>query len=179
LIEREQVTNLYLVPTLYHDLLAYPDFAPNKMRSVRKLGFAGAPIPEGLLKRLDAAFQPELFVNHYGSSEIYTFTIDQHAAKKPGSAGKAGINQRFRVIRLDANSPDALARIGEEGQVIADLSGDEAFEGYWRRPDADARALRQGWYFTGDRLYRPRRRSLRHRPGRRHDHHRGRERLAG
>jgi acyl-CoA synthetase (AMP-forming)/AMP-acid ligase II len=21
-----------------------------------------------------------------------------------------------------------------------------AFEGYWRRPDADARALRQGWY---------------------------------
>ena len=34
--------------------------------------------------------------------------------------------------------------------MIADLVGDEAFEGYWRRPDADARALRQGWYFTGD-----------------------------
>jgi len=34
--------------------------------------------------------------------------------------------------------------------VIADLVGDEAFEGYWRRPDADARALRRGWYFTGD-----------------------------
>jgi len=33
--------------------------------------------------------------------------------------------------------------------VIADLVGDEAFEGYWRRPDADARALRRG-YFTGD-----------------------------
>ena len=26
----------------------------------------------------------------------------------------------------------------------------EAFEGYWRRPDADAKALRHGWYFTGD-----------------------------
>jgi 2-furoate---CoA ligase len=34
--------------------------------------------------------------------------------------------------------------------VIATLSGDEAFEGYWKRPDADAKALRQGWYFTGD-----------------------------
>src|SRR5215813_9562019 len=39
LIEREQVTNLYLVPTLYHDLLAHADFARDKMRSVRKLGF--------------------------------------------------------------------------------------------------------------------------------------------
>jgi 2-furoate---CoA ligase len=63
------------------------------------------------------------------------------------------INQRIRVIRLDAESPDALAKVGEEGQVIADLLGDEAFEGYWRRPDADARALRQGWYLTGETGY--------------------------
>ena len=40
--------------------------------------------------------------------------------------------------------------IGEEGEIIALLAGDESFEGYWRRPDADAKALRQGWYFTGD-----------------------------
>ena len=38
----------------------------------------------------------------------------------------------------------------EEGEVIARLAGDESFEGYWRRPDADAKALREGWYFTGD-----------------------------
>jgi 2-furoate---CoA ligase len=153
LIAREQVTNLYLVPTLYHDLLAHADFGPGKVRSVRRLSFAGAAMPEGLLRRVDAAFRPELFVNHYGSSEIYTFTIDQHAARKPGSAGKAGINQRTRVIRLGAASTDELADVGEEGEVIADLSGDEAFESYWRRPDADARALRDGWYFTGDTGY--------------------------
>ncbi|MBV9203513.1 MAG: AMP-binding protein [Alphaproteobacteria bacterium] len=153
LIAREQVTNLDLVPTLYHDLLAVADFSPEKVHSVKKLGFAGAAMPEGLLKRLEAAFRPELFVNHYGSSEIYTFTIDQHAAKKPGSAGKAGINQRIRVIRLGAETADVLAGVGEEGEVVADLSGDEAFEGYWRRPDADTRALRDGWYLTGDTGY--------------------------
>ena len=33
------------------------------------------------------------------------------------------------------------------------LASDEAFEGYWRRPEADAKALREGWYFTGDTGY--------------------------
>jgi 2-furoate---CoA ligase len=40
-----------------------------------------------------------------------------------------------------------------QGQVIADGPSDEAFEGYWRRPDADARALRDGCYLTGDTGY--------------------------
>jgi len=37
-----------------------------------------------------------------------------------------------------------------KGEIIASLGSDEAFAGYWNRPDADARALREGWYFTGD-----------------------------
>jgi 2-furoate---CoA ligase len=150
LIERERVTNLYLVPTLYHDLLVHPDFAKTDVSSVRKLGFAGAPMTDGLLKKLDAAFRPELFVNHYGSSEVYTCTIDQNAMAKPGSAGRSGLNQFIRVVKLDAKTADDLAAPGEEGEIIASLAGDEAFEGYWRRPDSDAKALRGGWYFTSD-----------------------------
>src|SRR5215471_16376262 len=153
LIAAEGITNLYLVPTLYHDLIHHPRFPATDVGSVRKLGFAGAPMTDGLLKQLNAAFKPELFVNHYGSSEIYTFTIDQAAATKPGSAGRAGLNQMVRVVKLDATSPDDLSPCGQEGEIIALLAGDEAFEGYWRRPDADARALRQGWYFTGDTGY--------------------------
>jgi 2-furoate---CoA ligase len=102
------------------------------------------------LKTLNDAFQPDLFVNHYGSSEIYTFTIDQNAAAKPGSAGRAGINQQIRVVRLNAKSAADVARTDEEGEIIALLAGDESFEGYWRRPDADAKSIRDGWYFTGD-----------------------------
>jgi 2-furoate---CoA ligase len=30
------------------------------------------------------------------------------------------------------------------------MSSSEAFGGYWQRPDADARAIRDGWYHTGD-----------------------------
>ena len=152
-IASEKITNLYLVPTLYHDVIAHPNAAVTHLSSVRKLGFAGAPMNEALLKKLDAAFKPELFVNHYGSSEVYTFTINQDAVKKPNSAGKAGINQRIRVVKLDGSDATALTPVGEEGQIIADLAGDESFEGYWKRPDADAKSLHDGWYFTGDTGY--------------------------
>jgi 2-furoate---CoA ligase len=150
IIAAERITNLYLVPTLYHDVVHHPQFAATDVSSVRKLGFAGAPMTDGLLKKLQAEFKPDLFVNHYGSSEVYTFTIDQDAPKKPGSAGRAGINQNIRVVKLGAQSVDDIAGAGEEGEIIALLASDEAFEGYWRRPEADAKALREGWYFTGD-----------------------------
>jgi 2-furoate---CoA ligase len=153
LIWRERITNLYLVPTLYHDILAHEAFEDSDISSVRKLAFAGAPMTEGLVRRLVDAFHPELFVNHYGSSEIYTFSINQNTPAKPGSAGKAGVNTPIRVVRHDSTDPNDRAATGEEGQIIASLEGDESFEGYWRRPEANARALHGGWYFTGDTGY--------------------------
>lgn len=152
-IEAERVSHLYLVPTLYHDLLSHPEFKRTDTQSVRKLGFAGAPMHDALLLRLQQAFQPELFVNHYGSSEIYTFSINQNAVGKPGSAGRAGMNTRLRVIKLDSRNPGDLVAPFEEGQIVADLLSDEAFEGYHNRPEINARALRDGWYFTGDTGY--------------------------
>jgi 2-furoate---CoA ligase len=153
LIQKETITNLYLVPTLYHDVVHHEAFKTTDVSSVRKIGFAGASMTDGLLKELQAAFKPDLFVNHYGSSEIYTFTIDQNAPAKPGSAGRAGINQMVRVVKLGASSPGEAAKVNEEGEIAALLAGDESFEGYWRRPEADAKALRDGWYFTGDTGY--------------------------
>ncbi|MAP11122.1 MAG: 4-chlorobenzoate--CoA ligase [Gammaproteobacteria bacterium] len=150
LLESERVTCLYLVPTLYHAVLHDEAFGHTDISSVRLLGFAGASMTDGLLAALSDAFKPQLFVNHYGSSEVYTVSIEQDAAAKPGSAGRAGLNQRVRVVATGAQDPDAIMAAGEEGEIIADMSGDEAFEGYWQRPDGDAKALHQGWYFTGD-----------------------------
>ncbi|WP_305823341.1 AMP-binding protein [Massilia brevitalea] len=152
-IAQDRITCLYLVPTLYHDMLAWREKNGADISSVTKLGFAGAPMQDGLLKRLTDTFQPELFVNHYGSSEVYTFTIDQDATRKAGSAGRAGINTRIRVVPLTASSPEGTVAVGEEGQIICDLEGDESFEAYWNRDDANAKSIRNGWYFTGDTGY--------------------------
>ncbi len=153
LIESERVSNLYLVPTLYHDVLSHKKFAETDISSVRKLGFAGAPMAESLLRNINNAFKPYLFVNHYGSSEVYTYAINQKADAKAGSCGRSGINCRLRLIKLHSRNPDELAEVREEGQIIAHLDGDEAFEGYWNRPDKNQESIVGRWYFTGDTGY--------------------------
>jgi 2-furoate---CoA ligase len=40
--------------------------------------------------------------------------------------------------------------VSDEGEIAVHLSSDEAFVGYWKRPDADAKSIRDGWYHTGD-----------------------------
>lgn len=150
LIEAHRVSSLYLVPTLYHDLMLTLERSPYDLSSVTRVGFAGASMTDGLLQKLSAAFPGISIVNHYGSSEIYTYTIDPDAAKKPGSAGRAGMNSRIALIPLGSTDVTARLSPGEEGQVIASARSDEAFAGYLNRPDADAAALRDGWYLTGD-----------------------------
>jgi 2-furoate---CoA ligase len=138
LIEAERLTALYLIPTLYHDLVHSPEFRPERAASVRKLAYAGAPMLAALTERCVKAFRPEVFVNHYGSTEIYTFSVHRDQRAKPGCAGRASVNAR---LRLDPPG---------EGEILCHMSSDEAFTGYWNRPDADAKAIRDCWYHTGD-----------------------------
>ncbi len=150
-IERERLTSLYLAPTLFHDIVAAQRERPRDVSSVRALAYAGAPMTGVLVERCVEAFAPEAFVNHYGSTEIYTFTIHSDQRAKPGCAGRAALNARIRLVEPVAGaSPAALVAAGEVGQVACALSSDEAFAGYWNRPDADARQIRDGWYFPGD-----------------------------
>ena len=122
---RERITSLYLAPTLFHDLVHHPELASRDVSSVRALGYAGAAMTSTLVRRCADAFAPDVFVNHYGSTEVYTFTIGRDQLAKPGCAGRPAVNTRLRF--------------GADGEIEVELSSDEAFAGYWNRPDADAR----------------------------------------
>ncbi|MFG3701403.1 class I adenylate-forming enzyme family protein [Micromonospora sp. NPDC047620] len=149
LIVRDGVTSLYLVPTIYWSLLNTGRM--HELTSLRRLGYAGAPMAPDLARHLAGTVRPRTFVNHYGSTEIYTFTVEPDVAARPGSAGRAGIFSRVRVIAnaAGAGAEDVVAP-GEPGQVIASMDSPEAFSGYWARGDADEAAIRNGWYHTGD-----------------------------
>ena len=153
LIADQRLTALYLIPTLFWELTHAPELARSDVSSVRKLGYAGAPMLAPLAEACAKTFSPDVFVNHYGSTEVYTFSICPDVRAKPGCAGRPGIHSALRVVVASAErrvGPDEQAPAGVKGEIIASLDSDEAFAGYWKRPDADAKALREGWYFTGD-----------------------------
>jgi 2-furoate---CoA ligase len=136
LIERERITSLYLAPTLYHDLVWHPRRGDFDLSSVETLAYAGAAMTGALVERCVETFAPRLFVNHYGSTEIYTYAVHRDQPAKPGCAGRPALNARLKL--------------GEHGEILCHMSSDEAFTGYWNRPDADERAIRHGWFHTGD-----------------------------
>jgi 2-furoate---CoA ligase len=156
LIQAERISALYLIPTLFYDLVHAPEFGRAAVGSVTKLAYAGAPMLAALTEACVKAFEPQVFVNHYGSTEIYTFSVRPGVHDKPGCAGRPGLHSALRVVVASTErrvGPDEVVPAGEKGEIIASLASDEAFAGYWNRPDADARALREGWYFTGDMGY--------------------------
>jgi acyl-CoA synthetase (AMP-forming)/AMP-acid ligase II len=63
---------------------------------------------------------------------------------RAGSTGRAYFHTDVRVIHVDGSdcAPD------EPGEVL--IRGPHNMVGYWRRPDATALALREGWLHTGD-----------------------------
>ena len=153
LIESERVTTMFLVPTLYFDILRHPRMRTFDLSSLARIGYAGMTMTNALSEECFAEFRPDLFVNYYGSSEVYTLSFCDHLDVKPGCAGRPGLNQALRVVRADPDgsaTPDDVMPRGDTGEIIASLSSPEAFAGYWQRPDATAKALRGGWYFTGD-----------------------------
>ncbi|MCU1606556.1 MAG: AMP-dependent synthetase [Modestobacter sp.] len=149
LIRDEGVSALYLVPTIYWSLLREQGF--DEVTGLDRLAYAGAAMTPALAEQLVETLHPRALVNHYGSTEIYTFTIGPDGYRKPGCAGRPGIFSRVRLVEPEVGaSPEALVGTGEQGQVIVSMASPEAFGGYWKRPDADAKSIRDGWYYTGD-----------------------------
>ncbi|HHX74602.1 MAG TPA: long-chain fatty acid--CoA ligase, partial [Firmicutes bacterium] len=151
-IREGKITALYLVPTLYHDLVNRAG-AWETAPAVRKLAYAGAPMPASLVKQCLGVFQPALFVNHYGCTEMLCLSVNRKVGENPLSAGRPGLFSAIRIVtatRDGDSNPNDTVKTGEVGEIIACAASPQAFSGYFRQPEATAAAVRGGWYFTGD-----------------------------
>jgi 2-furoate---CoA ligase len=156
-IERERVSSLFLVPTMYHMLLGAPDFARRDLASVEHVAYAGMTMHDALNREIVRRLRPQRFVNYYGSSEIYSFACCDDVAAKPNCVGKPTVHSRLRVVVADRGRrvmPDETVPPGALGEIVASMDAPDAFSGYWENPDATARQVRDGWYYTGDLGYR-------------------------
>lgn len=71
--------------------------------------------------------------------------LKEEVAAKVGSAGKAMMHSRFKIIRSDGTDAPA----NEPGEIC--MKGAVITPGYWNRPEATAKAFTgDGWFKTGD-----------------------------
>lgn len=144
-ITRQRITVLYQTPFFYYTLLHSGHTDTQDLSSVTKLGYAGAVMREDLIQNCIDRFRPSAFVNHYGSTEIYTHTVGNVLLRLPGSVGQPGVNASVCIEGAETSET--------VGEVLVSTSSPEAFRGYWNRPDLTRQSLHQGWYRTGDLGY--------------------------
>jgi long-chain acyl-CoA synthetase len=152
LFRRWPRTSMFAAPTMIKRLTeSEADCDPVNIRTVV---WGGAPMyVEDAIKALDR-FGPR-FAQIYGQGEapmtITTLTKEDIAdrshprwAERLGSAGRPYACVDVMVADSDGNPLPA----GETGEICA--RGDVVMPGYWQNPDATAKAIQNGWLFTGD-----------------------------
>ena len=150
-VSDQRISTLSLVPTMFHDMLRHPNYGSYNLNCLSRVMYAGMTMTPALVERCLEQLKPELFVNYYGSSEIYTFTYCDHLDRKPGCAGRAGMNQIVRVVSPNPDDDiETGVPAGRSGEIVASMDSPEAFKRYWKRLDADAKAIQGRWYRTGD-----------------------------
>jgi 2-furoate---CoA ligase len=157
LVERDRISTMFLVPTMYHDLLRAEGLDARRLTSLRSLGTAGMVIREDLVAEIRAAFGPLPLVNVYGCSEVYCLSYADYLDRKPGTVGRGAPHQELRLVVPGAHpGPMDIEEVqpGRLGEIVARATVADAFAGYLGSDEATARVLRDGWYFTRDLGYR-------------------------
>ena len=145
LLAQEGCTLVFMVPTMFKLLAEHPDFADADFSRVRWAISGGAPCPEPV--RAAFAARGVRFKQGYGLTEagVNCFAAELgDAASRPETVGKP-ILYTEACIR-DADGAPVMR--GEVGELT--LRGPHLFSGYFRRPEATAETIRDGWLYTGD-----------------------------
>jgi long-chain acyl-CoA synthetase len=155
IIEKERITNLSLVPTHLSAMLDVPDRDKYDVSSIKRIYYAGSPMPRELLIKGIEKFGM-VFYQAYGLTEtgpdISNLKEWEHDVidKSPReqqrllSCGRPSLGVHVRIV--DENGNDVP--VGELGEIIA-KSHHITCE-YWKKPDETKKAIVDGWFHTGD-----------------------------
>ena len=82
----------------------------------------------------------------YGLSETHTMDTGMpHDAIRWGTHGRPMPGVTIRIVDAETGLEKA---VGEVGEITVKSPGN--FKGYWNKPEATAKTLRDGWVWTGD-----------------------------
>jgi len=149
LMDRENVTFFAGVPTMYWELLNCPEankYDLDKIaRNLRICMSGGAAMPVEVMRAFERKYNVKI-LEGYGLSEtspIATFNrMDRQS--KPGSIGLPVWGVGVRILDVDGKDVPE----GERGEIA--IRGHNIMKGYYKRPEATAEAITNGWFRTGD-----------------------------
>jgi long-chain acyl-CoA synthetase len=144
-LQRDRVTVMEGVPTMYIALLNHPERASYDTSALRLCVSGGAALPVEVLRGFEAVFGC-IILEGYGLSETSPVASFNHPdrERKAGSIGTPVEGVEFRLI--DDRWDDVAE--GQVGEIA--IRGHNVMKGYWQRPEATAQAIRDGWFRTGD-----------------------------
>jgi acyl-CoA synthetase (AMP-forming)/AMP-acid ligase II len=145
-IQMYRCTATTLITTINAAIGNFPGTAKYDLTSLRTCCSGGAPVPEAVAERWEAATGYKL-IEGYGLSETTAPThINPPHRPKYGTVGAALPFTDVRIVDAEDRTREVAA--GEPGEIL--VKGPQVMKGYWRQPQATAEALQDGWLATGD-----------------------------
>ena len=151
LIERHRVTSLVGVPTQSWDLVESAHFADYDTSSLTSVGGGGAPAPPALVHRVEGSFTRGRPTLGYGMTETNAYgprIEGDDYVSNPTSTGPVPTIVMDVEIRDDELNPLGP---NESGEIW--MKSPTLIRGYWRKPEATASSIVDGWLRTGDLGY--------------------------
>lgn len=148
LLEKHDVTIFAGVPTMYWGMVNFDSsqYDTTKISNNLRTCFSGgASLPVQVLKDFEAKFNVPI-MEGYGMSEgspVVTFN-HKNEVRKPGSIGKPVWGVEVKLV--DDNGDEVP--VGEKGELL--YRGHNVMKGYYNKPEATAKTIRNGWLHSGD-----------------------------
>jgi long-chain acyl-CoA synthetase len=135
------------VPRLFVALNDAPETRKYDLKSVKACISGAAPLPQVVADRFREITGGAKLVEGYGLTECSPVThVNPFDMPHPGTIGIPILDTDCRIVDLD--DPDREVAVGERGELC--IKGPQVMLGYWRRPEATAEMIRNGWLHTGD-----------------------------
>jgi fatty-acyl-CoA synthase len=146
-VEKYGVTVMCAAPAVVAAVLdAAPDWEgeiPGRGRT--RIIVAGAPPPTKTVARVEAELGWE-FVQIYGLTETSPLlTVNRTRAEWDDLAPE---ERAQRLVRAGQPAIGVTLKVDDQGEVLA--RSNVILEGYWDQPEESERALKDGWFHTGD-----------------------------
>src|SRR3954471_17469038 len=143
IIERDKVTVMLGGPTMYAAMLHCESDADTS--TLKLCGSGGAAMPVEVMKAFEERFDA-MILEGYGLSETSPVASFNHPDKerKAGSIGTPIEGVEMKLVDDDGND---VAQ-GDVGEIV--IKGHNVMKGYWKKDDATAEAIKDGWFHSGD-----------------------------